>query len=129
MSYKIYKVENNDSPYAVVVEKNQKLVQIHKYSEGVNFKANDEAQESLSMAAYSLYMYLIKHSNGRVWALSCTDIVNKKLFSRTTYHAAVTELIEKDYLVAGCIDIGTELVAENSYHFYECPALRNKRTF
>lgn len=129
MSWKVYRVENNDSPYTVNVDKNQKIVKIHKYTEGVNFKANDEAQEGLSMAAYSLYMYLIKHSNDRVWALSCSDVVNKKLFGKSTYHTAVAELMEKGYLVAGCIDIGTEIIAENSYHFYESPAMRNKRIF
>lgn len=126
MSWKIYKVTNSKSPYTIKLEKNQKLVMIHKYSDGVNFKANDEAQESLSMAAYSLYMYLIKHSNERLWALSCVDVVNKKLFGRSTYHAAVNELIEKKYLATGCIDIGTEYIAENSYHFYESPSLNPK---
>lgn len=56
MSWKVYRVENNDSPYTVNVDKNQKIVKIHKYTEGVNFKANDEAQEGLSMAAYSQYI-------------------------------------------------------------------------
>ena len=110
--------------YGVQVAKNQKVIQIHRVKNGINFEANYEAMKNLSANAYVLYMYLIMHSEGRVWALSKVDVEAKTALKEKTYLKAVQELIEKKYLTPGDIDIGGEKPwIEEAYHLWETPSL------
>ena len=69
-------------------------------------------------------MYLIMHENDRVWALSSKDVYAKTQLTEKTYQKAIQELIEKKYLTAGEIDIGTGIkYKENAYHLWEKPSL------
>lgn len=110
--------------YGIQVAKNQKVIQIHRVKNGINFEANYEAMKNLTSNAYVLYMYLIMHSNDRVWALSKVDVEAKTALSEKTYLKAVQELISKNYLTAGEIDIGGEKPwTEEAYHLWETPSL------
>lgn len=112
--------------YAIKVAKNQKVIKIHRIKNSINFKANDKAQKELSLYAYALYMYLIKHEQHRVWALSSKDVYDKTPLTEKTYAKAVKELIEKDYLTKGTIDLGdgNKKYIDDSYHLWEIPSLR-----
>lgn len=101
----------------------QKLIQIHKVREGVNFVANQQAMKTLSANGYLLYMYLLLHNDKRIWALSSKDVFNKTALTVNTYPKAVKELIEKGYLVSGVIDTGIDIISRNAYHFYEQPSV------
>jgi hypothetical protein len=108
--------------YGIQVAKNQKVIQIHRVKNGINFAANYSAMKELTANAYVLYMYLLMHSNDRVWALSKVDVEDKTQLSEKTYLKAVQELISKGYLTAGDIDIGDGKVwTENAYHLWEAP--------
>lgn len=121
-------VYSNGKRYSIIVAKNQKVIKIHRIQNSINFEANNKAQEELSISAYVLYMYLIKHEQGRVWALSSKDVYNKVHLTDRTYPKAVQELIDKDYLTKGTIDLGKydRTYIEDAYHFWEYPALREK---
>lgn len=111
--------------YGIQVAKNQKVIQIHRVKSSINFAANYEAMKNLSSNAYVLYMYLIMHSEGRVWALSKVDVEEKTPLSEKTYLKAVQELISKNYLTAGEIDIGDgKKWTEEAYHLWETPSLK-----
>lgn len=111
--------------YGIQVAKNQKVIQIHRVKNGINFAANYEAMKNLSANGYVLYMYLVMHSNDRVWALSKVDVEEKTPLTEKTYLKAVQELISKGYLTAGEIDIGDgKIWTENAYHLWETPVLK-----
>lgn len=111
--------------YSIQVAKNQKVIQIHRVKSSINFAANYEAMKDLSANAYVLYMYLIMHSEGRVWALSKVDVEAKTPLKEKTYLKAVQELIEKKYLTAGEIYLGEgeKKWTEEAYHMWETPSL------
>ena len=81
--------------YYIKVAANQKVIQIHRVKNGINFEANYKAMAVLSANAYVLYMYLLMHENHRVWALSSKDVYAKTALTEKTYTKAVAELIEK----------------------------------
>lgn len=113
--------------YAIQVAKNQKVIQIHRVKSSINFAANYEAMKDLTANAYVLYMYLIMHSEGRVWALSKVDVEAKTPLKEKTYLKAVQELIDKKYLTAGEIDIGDgKKWTEEAYHLWETPSLNKE---
>lgn len=114
--------------YTILLAKNQKLIKIHRIKQGINYKANYEALSMLSPYAYKLYMYLMMHDNDRIWALSSKDVYARTKLTEKTYPIAVKELIENKYLVASEIDVGSEIITENAYNFYEHPLLQYKRT-
>ena len=110
--------------YGIQVAKNQKVVQIHRVKNGINFAASYQSLKDLTANAHLLYMYLLLHSEGRVWALSSKDVYERTHLTDKTYPKAVQELIEKKYLTPGDIDIGTDApFTENAYHFWETPSL------
>lgn len=115
------KIMQDNKTYEVILAKNQKLIQINKKQNGINFQANYEALERLNSNTYKLYMYLMLHDDNRVWVLSCKDVCKRCDMGDNTYLRAVKELIEQGYLVKGKIDTGTEIVEENAYQFYETP--------
>lgn len=109
------------------VAKNQKVIQINKVQNGINFDANKKALATLTTDAYALYMYILTNDPKRPWALSSKDVTNKTALSMRTYNNAVAELIDKGYLVAGEINLNNMHFDENSYHLYEDPDLITKR--
>lgn len=123
---------NNDSKgktYKIELSKNQKLIKIHRIKNGINFKANEEAQESLSQNAFSLYIYLIRHEEDRIWALSSKAAYPKTHLTESTYRKAVQELISKNYLTHGTISLGNgEIYKEDAYHLWETPSLIKEAT-
>jgi hypothetical protein len=112
--------------YPIKVAKNQKVIQIHRVKSGINFAANYEAMKALTSNAYVLYMYLIMHSENRVWALSSKDVFEKTHLTEKTYPKAVQELINKNYLTAGEIylGLGDTKWTEEAYHLWEAPSLK-----
>lgn len=113
--------------YKLELSKNQKVVKIHRIKETINFAENAKVQEELSINAFLLYMYLVRHQQDRVWALSSKDVYPKTHLTESTYRKAMHELIEKEYLTKGTIDLGADgIYKEESYHFWEVPSLRHK---
>lgn len=120
--------------YSILVAKNQKVIQIHRIKNSINFEANYKAMKNLTSNAYVLYMYLLMHENHRVWALSSKDVYNKTALTDKTYPKAVTELIQKGYLTAGIINLGEvregtiskydRKYKEEAYHLWEDPDMR-----
>ena len=108
--------------YYIKVAANQKVIQIHRVKNYINFEANYKAMAALSSNAYVLYMYILMHDNRRIWALSSKDVYAKTALTEKTYTKAVAELIEKKYLVKGDIQLDAYTTySENAYHFYELP--------
>lgn len=122
---------------AIKIAKNQKVIQIHRIKNSINFEANYFALNRLSSDAYVLYMYLLMRNPAQPWALSSKDVISRTSLSMRTYNNAVSELIEKKYLVEGEINLpqyslkGVECgmwhFEENAYHLYEDPDLITKR--
>ena len=115
---------NNDSQlrsYAIKVAANQKVVQIHRRAGSITFDANYKAMKALSPAGYMLYMYLLMHSNNRIWALSSEAVYNKTNLTKNTFPKAVDELIATGYLTEGDIDIGGNKFKKNAFHLWEDP--------
>lgn len=115
---------NNDSQlrsYAIKVAANQKVIQIHRKSGSITFASNYKAMKALSSNAYVLYMYLLMHSNNRIWALSSEDVYDKTNLTKNTFPKAVEELIATGYLVKGEIDIGGNKFKNNAFHLWEDP--------
>lgn len=110
--------------YYIKVAANQKVIQIHRVKNGINFEANYKAMAVLSANAYVLYMYLLMHENHRVWALSSKDVYAKTALTEKTYTKAVAELIENKYLVKGDIQLDAcTTYSWNAYHLYELPEM------
>ena len=116
--------------YTIIVAKNQKVIKIHRIKNAINFKANEQAQKELSIYAYSLYMYLIRHEQNGVWALSSKDVFEKTPLKEKTYIKAMQELINKTYLTKGTIDLGygDRKYTDEAYHLWEIPSLRLEET-
>lgn len=122
--------------YSIFVAKNQKIIQIHRIKNSINFEANQKAMQNLTSNAYVLYMYALMHNNYRVWALSSQDIYTKTQLTKNTYPNAVKELIEKDYLTPGIINLGElrdgvvnkydRKYKEEAYHLWEDPDMRKE---
>lgn len=95
MEVSINKAESNQSnPYCII-----------------NIAANRAALETLSKSAYSLYMYFMQNQDGFTLKLHRSHAISIANISKSAYHTAMAELIEKGYL----IDCG------DGYEFYEEP--------
>lgn len=108
----------------IKVSKNQKVIQIHKIRTSINYEANMRALSTLTEHGYILYMYLVMHSDNRVWALSSKDVTAKTPLTMNPYNSAVHDLIDKRYLVKGEINMGDMHFSENAYHFLEDNRMR-----
>lgn len=73
--------------------------------------------KNLSSDGYLLYMYLLTCYKERVWALSSQDVFTQTALKKRTYTNAITELIEKRYLIAAPIEGIPPTI--KTYHFYE----------
>lgn len=106
----------------VKVVPNQKVIEIHKvHTQGgriLDIATNRIAQRELSAQAYVLYMHFVLNLPGYQEALSLKHITESTSLSERGYYKAVSELIEKQYLVR-------EPSAQFSefYGFYEDPSL------
>ena len=78
----------------------------------VNIAANREALKTLTKSAYCLYMYFVQNQPGFTLTLRRTHAMDITNLSKSSYHRAMSELIERGYL----IDCG------DGYEFYEDPA-------
>lgn len=115
---------NNDSrlrSYAIKVANNQKVIQVHRKAGSITFASNYKAMKALSSNGYVLYMYLLMHSNSRVWALSSEDVYVKTNLTKNTYPKAVNELINAGYLTEEEINIGGKKFKKNAFHLWEDP--------
>ena len=113
----------------VIIHKNQKLVVVKKPAYDGNFIqiGKDEwqyAARNLKPTTMLLYMYLAGNKNDYYLALSHTAIEDAIGMSKNTYHRAVAELIEKNYLVQtnGKSDLDYE-----TYCFYTYPKPDNDK--
>lgn len=107
------------------VAPNQKVVEIHKEKPKsiMNIKFNRQAQATLSLQAYALYMHFMCNLHGYKEILSIEGVTKTTALGEKAYYKAVKELIEKEYLIrAQNKDI------PNYYVFYEDPALNPKRS-
>ena len=85
---------------------NQKVICIHKPTiankeKYLKVKIDDinKAMQQLNNSAFKLWIYLSSNADDFQLALSCVDVCNACGMSPSTSHNAVTELIEKGYLV------------------------------
>ena len=98
---------------------NQKIVIVskaeadkdHPYSV-INLEALDSAVATLKNNDFKLWMYIAKNQNHFTFALSRVAFCRWSGTSVSTYHRAVTSLIEKVYLVPSKSN-------SNTYTFYE----------
>ena len=107
----------------VVIHKNQKLVVIKKPSYDGNFiqigiEEWQYAAKDLKPTTMLLYMYLAGNRDDFYLALSHAAVKEATGMSKNTYHRAVEELIEKNYLVK--ID-GKNNIDYESYRFHTSP--------
>ena len=104
----------------VKVVPNQKVIEIHKiHAKGgriLDIAANRKAQLELSPGAYVLYMHFVLNIPEYREALSLKHITETTSLSERGYYKAVSELIEKGYLVS---EPSTEF--SEFYGFYEAP--------
>ena len=85
----------------------QKAVQIRKErsreANDPNFSANKNdmltAMNALTNVGFKVYMYLISNQEGYTFGLSRVDVIEKTGISSKSYTTAVTELIDKGYLI------------------------------
>ena len=83
---------------------NQKIIYIEKDSYQDNFLQIGIAEwqaayKSLTPSAFALYLYLASNNNGYSLALSRRAVEDAIGLSKNTYHRAIDELVEKNYLV------------------------------
>ena len=104
----------------VKVVPNQKVIEIHKvHDKGgriLDIPTNRQAQKELSVQAYVLYMHFVLNLPEYKEALSLNHILETTSLSERGYYKAVSELIEKKYLVR---EPSTQF--SEFYHFYEKP--------
>lgn len=126
MKVRHYITNGHEENRFIDVVENQKVLKIHKYTDGIDYSAHNKARKELTSNAFELYDYIVCHSNEWIWALSSKDVCNESNLTMNKYPKAVAELIDKKYLIAGEIDLGSEQIVKNCYHFYESPELCTK---
>ena len=103
----------------IQTQPNQKTININKeqcnrdnlYST-INLSALKKAMIDLKGETFKLWCYLDKNQNGYTFALSKVDALSWGIGSKSSYDRAVSELIEKGYLVNVC---------GNKFNFFETP--------
>jgi hypothetical protein len=104
----------------IQVYKNQKVVQtIKRHQKGMMFdiEANKAAIKDLSPNAFMLYSHFIQNTPGYIEALSKKRLIETTALTEKTYYRAVSELIDKNYLVPA-----EHPDYEDFYIFYELPS-------
>lgn len=98
---------------------NQKNITVHKekcdenelYTK-INLQAMNHAMRDLKANTYKMWCYFAQNQNSYSFWLSPIDVHNSIGISRSSYHRALTELIEKFYIIED---------SKNHYIFYESP--------
>ena len=102
----------------VKVFPNQKVIEIHKVHEKggriLDIPTNRQAQKELSAQTYVLYMHFVLNLPEYKEALSLKHILETTSLSERGYYKAVSELIDKQYLVRKPSKEYAEF-----YYFYE----------
>lgn len=103
------------------VNPNQKIITLRKAKSDkqnlygiVNLEANRKALNLLPVNAYKIWVNIVLNQDGYTFALS-----NQFNMAKGTYDKAITELIDKGYLVCS---------ENNQYTFYELPLDKNYPT-
>lgn len=85
---------------------NQKVVTIHKSAIAngdlyLRVKLDDMfvAMQNLTSSAFKIWLYLSSNLEDYTLALSCADVCAACGLSERTFHKAVNELIDKNYIV------------------------------
>lgn len=112
--------------FAIKLAAGQRVYQVHREKESINFDMNKYVLSYLSANAYILYMYMITNAQNRPWSLSSKHINDMTPLSKNTYPNAFNELVEKGFLTEGIIDIGGQVFKKDAYHLWEYPELKDK---
>lgn len=100
---------------------NQKNITVHKencdgnelYTK-INLQAMNHAMKDLKANTYKLWCYFAQNQDNYSFWLSPIAVNNSTGISRSSYHRALTELIEKFYIIENSKN-------KNHYIFYETP--------
>ena len=103
--------------YNIKTSPNQKIITIKKektdkenFYARINLNALERAAQNLKGGGFKLWIYFAKNQDNYTFALSAVEACRFCNFGKTTYHAAVQELIDVGYLVN---------TNGNHYDFYE----------
>lgn len=98
---------------------NQRKISINKDSCGngelytkIRIQSMNYAMENLSANTYKVWCYLAQNRNKYSMWLSPADVCDITHISKSTYHRAFKELVDKSYLVRS-------LEKKNKYDFFE----------
>ena len=99
---------------------NQRKISINKDSCGngelytkIRIQSMNYAMENLSATTYKVWCYLAQNRNKYSMWLSPVDVCDITHISKSTYHRAFKELVDKSYLVRS--------EKKNKYDFFESP--------
>lgn len=125
MNNKVLHINANDDEYGSPLSFNgqDKMLQIHRYNKGIDFRALDCALYDLSLPALALYIYLDKLPTTLPWGLKESVVLSKTQLTSDSYELALEELIRKGYLTPGEIHLNGKDYLTGSYHFWEAPEL------
>ena len=112
--------------YRLTVGKEDAVLQIHRKYKCIDFTAMGNALKDLSDEALRLYFYLVKLPLDTPWALMETVVERDAKLLGERYEIALAELMEKEYLTPGEIDLQDKRYVTRCYHFWESPALRQQ---
>ena len=115
--------DDGDYGYPLSFQSKDKMIQIHRYNKGIDFRALDCALYDLSLPALALYVYLDKLPTTTPWGLKESVVLSKTQLTSDGSELALEELIQTGYLTPGEIHLGGKDYLTGSYHFWESPAL------
>ena len=119
--------DDGDYGYPLSFRSQDKMIQIHRYNKGIDFRALDCALYDLSPRALVLYIYLDKLPTTMPWGLKESVVLSKTQLTSDGYDLALEELIRKGYLTPGEIHLSGKDYLTGSYHFWESPELNEGR--
>ena len=125
MNKKVLHIDADDGDYGYPLSFNaqDKMIQIHRYNTGLDFRAIDGALLDLSLPALALYIYLDKLPLTIPWGVKESVVLSKTPLTSDSYELAWDELLRKGYLTPGEIHLNGKDYVTGSYHFWESPAL------
>lgn len=125
MNNKVLHINTDDVSYGYSLSftAQDKMLQIHRYNKGIDFRALDCALYDLSLPALALYIYLDKLPTTMPWGLKESVVLSKTQLTSAGYELALEELLRKGYLTPGEIHLNGKDYVTGSYHFWESPEL------
>lgn len=125
MNHKTLHINANDDDhgYTLAFTSQDKMLQIHRYNKGIDFRSLDCALYDLSLPALALYVYLDKLPTTMPWGLKESVVLSKTQLTSDGYEFALEELIRKGYLTPGEIHLNGKDYLTGSYQFWESPEL------